>query len=61
MLTKKIAGLIDVKSIITIALTATFCGLVLMGKVSQEFMTVYTMIITFYFSSQSQKGERKDE
>lgn len=61
MLAKKIAGLIDVKSIITIALTATFCVLVLMGKISQEFMTVYTMIITFYFSSQSQKGERKDE
>lgn len=52
---EKIAKLIDVKSIITIFLTIVFCILSLWGKVNQEFMTVYTVVISFYFSMQYAK------
>lgn len=53
---EKLANLIDVKSIITILLTIVFCVLTLMGRISQEFLTIYTVIISFYFGTQYQKN-----
>lgn len=45
-----------VKSIVTIALTACFIFLCVTEKVSTEnFMTIYVMIIGFYFGTQWQK------
>ena len=32
-----------------------FAALALRGEVGQDFMTVYTVIIAFYFGTQSQK------
>lgn len=58
---KRLANLLSVKSIITIALTVTFCILTMYGGVSEQFMNVYTMIITFYFVKQLEKGSDKDE
>lgn len=52
---KRLAALISVKSIVTIALTAVFAYLAITGQTSQEFMTVYTVIIAFYFGTQTQK------
>ena len=52
---EKIAKLIDVKSIVTLLLTAVFCVLCVMGKLPAEFLTIYTVIIGFYFGTQSQK------
>lgn len=52
----KLKNLIDVKSIITIALTIVFCILTVKGVVPQEFLTIYTTIIAFYFGTQYQKG-----
>ena len=46
---EKLAKLVDVKSIMTLLLTVTFCGLTLAERVSVEFMTIYTMIVGFYF------------
>lgn len=37
------------------ALTLVFCYLAFHGKISQDFMTVYTVVIAFYFGTQSQK------
>lgn len=53
---EKLSNLIDVKSIITILLTIVFCVLTLMGRISQEFLTIYTVIISFYFGTQYQKN-----
>ena len=53
---EKIAKLIDVKSIITILLTGLFCALALRGTVSQEVLTIYTVVISFYFGTQTNKG-----
>lgn len=52
---KRLANLISVKSIVTIALTAVFAYLAVTGKIAQDFMTVYAVVIAFYFGTQSQK------
>lgn len=55
---KRIAKLIDVKSLITLSLTATFVGAVASGLIDgDKFMSIYTMIIGFYFGVQTTKGE----
>ena len=54
--TKRLAALLSVKSIVTLVLTAVFAYLAVTGKVSAEnYMTVFTVIIAFYFGTQSQK------
>ncbi len=54
---EKIIKLIEVKSIITLSLTAVFSVLSLKGQVTAEqFQTVFTTIIAFYFGVQYQKG-----
>lgn len=58
---EKITALIDVKSIITILLTIVFCILTVMGKIPQEFLTIYTTIIAFYFGTQYQKNVKESE
>ena len=53
----KIAKLIDVKSIVTLVLTGVFAYLAIIAKVSAEnFMTIFTVIIAFYFGTQSAKN-----
>jgi len=53
---EKIARLIDVKSLVTFLLTVTFSVLALRGDVTgQEFQTVFTVVIGFYFGTQAQK------
>lgn len=48
--------LLTVKSIVTILLTAVFCYLSVVGAISAElFMTVFTVVIAFYFGTQHEK------
>lgn len=51
----RLAKLIDVKSIVTLLLTVTFVVLAVSGRVSQEFMMIYTTVIAFYFGTQAGK------
>ena len=54
----KITKLIDVKTIVTFTLTAAFTYLSIRGKIEpQIFMTIYTMIIGFYFGTQHEKNK----
>ena len=58
----KLAKLIDVKSIITLVLTAVFAALSLTGKLSAEqFQTVFTTVIAFYFGTQYQKNSKEEK
>lgn len=58
---KRIAKLIDVKSIITISLTLVFCALAAIGSISEEkFMTVYTVVISFFFGVKSGRDNGND-
>lgn len=52
---KRAASLLSVKSIVTLVLTGVFAYLAVKKMISQEFMMVYTIIIAFYFGTQSQK------
>lgn len=52
---RRVAALMSVKSIVTITLTAVFAVMALRGAISQDFMTIYAVIIAFYFGTQSQK------
>lgn len=55
---KNISKLIDVKSIVTLVLTAVFSALSLNGKISSEqFQTIFTVVISFYFGTQYQKNK----
>lgn len=57
----KIAKLIDVKSIVTLVLTAVFAYLSIRGNVPTEFITIYTVIVGFYFGTQAMKGKDKSD
>ena len=52
---KRLANLLSVKSLTTLTLTAVFAVMALRGTISQDFMTVYAVVIAFYFGTQSQK------
>lgn len=52
---KRIGALMSVKSLVTLVLTGVFAYMACAGKISQDFMTIYAVIIAFYFGTQSQK------
>lgn len=52
---KRLATLMSVKSIVTLVLTGVFAYMAITGSISQDFMTIYAVIIAFYFGTQSQK------
>ena len=52
---KRLENLLSVKSLVTLMLTAVFTVMALRGAISQDFMTVYAVVIAFYFGTQSQK------
>lgn len=52
---KRLGALMSVKSIVTMVLTGVFAFLAVTGNIQQDFMTIYAVIIAFYFGTQSQK------
>ena len=52
---KRLGNLLSVKSLVTLVLTAVFAVMALQETISQDFMTIYAVIIAFYFGTQSQK------
>ncbi len=52
---KRLGNLLSVKSLVTLALTAVFAIMTVRQSISQDFMTVYAVVIAFYFGTQSQK------
>lgn len=52
---EKLAKLLNVKSLVTIALTAVFAYLSVTDRISEQFMLIYTVIISFYFGTQYEK------
>lgn len=58
----KLAKLINVKSIITLILCAVFAYLSALGHITAEqFLTIYTVVISFYFGTQTQKNADVDK
>lgn len=58
LLKKRLANLLCVKSIVTLILTCVFAYMTVTGSVSAEqFLTVFTVVIAFYFGTQATKKE----
>jgi hypothetical protein len=53
----RLLKLLSVKSIVTLVLTGVFAWQAVMGEISQDFMTVYAVVIAFYYGTQSAKKE----
>lgn len=55
----KILNLLTVKSLVTFALTAAFVYLALNGQIEPNvFMTIYTVVVGFYFGTQHEKNNQ---
>lgn len=53
---ERLDKLLTVKSLVTIALTVVFCILSATGVVTgDQFLTVFTVVISFYFGTQAEK------
>lgn len=53
---ERLQKLLTVKSIVTIVLTAVFAYLAIAGAIdTEQYMTVFTVVIAFYFGSQVEK------
>ena len=51
-----IARLLNVKSLVTIALTIGFIVQSVRGQLNNEYSSVYLVVISFYFGTQYQKS-----
>lgn len=52
---KRAATLVSVKSLVTLTLTAVFAYMAVTQTITQDFMVIYSVIIAFYFGTQTQK------
>jgi len=59
-LAERAAKLLSIKSIVTLVLTAVFAVLALRGSVGQDFLTVYAVVIAFYYGTQSAKTQNHE-
>ncbi|WP_312047675.1 hypothetical protein [Anaerotignum sp.] len=57
-----IQNLLTVKSIVTILLTVVFSYLAIIGRISgEQFLTIFSVVIAFYFGTQYQKNSGGEE
>lgn len=57
---EKLAKLIDVKSIMTLLMTCAFVYLAVTKALSTEqFLTIFTMVVSFYFGMKSKEDSKK--
>lgn len=54
---KRLSNLLSVKSLVNLVLTGVFAFMACTNQISQDFMTIYAVIIAFYFGTQSQKTQ----
>lgn len=54
------ANLIKVKTLVTLVLSVVFCVLALTNRInSSDFLTVFLMVISFYFGTQAEKNSKE--
>ena len=54
-LVNRLVAMLSVKSMVTLVLTGVFAWLAMRSSISQDFMVVYTVVISFYFGTQNAK------
>lgn len=60
-ITEALAKLIKVKSIVTIVLTIGFLVQAVRGQLNEQFMSVYLVVVSFYFGTQSTRARIEAE
>ena len=61
MFLTRLSNLLCVKSIVTILLTLIFGYLTITNRISgQDFLTIFSVVIAFYFGTQSQRLQSND-
>lgn len=59
---EKLIKFLDVKSVVTLTMTVVFAVLSLRGKItSEQFLTVFTVVISFYFGTQYRKNSERSD
>ena len=59
---EKLIKLLDVKSVVTLTMSVVFAVLSLRGKItSEQFLTVFTVVISFYFGTQYRKNSERSD
>lgn len=59
---KNLAALIKVKTIVTLVVVAVFAVLALSGALQPDtVMTIVTMVVAFYFGTQTESKSKKEE
>ena len=49
----------DIKSFVTVFMTIAYIILTFLGKMTNEFQTIYIIIVSFYFGTQAEKLANK--
>ena len=61
LLEQRLTNLLTVKSIVTIVLTMVFACLSISERVTtDQFLTVFTVVIAFYFGTQAEKRAQEE-
>lgn len=55
-----LAKLMDVKSLVTIALTIGFIVMAIQNRLTSEYQSVYLVVISFYFGTQYEKKKQEE-
>ena len=56
LIIKRLANLLTIKSLVTVIATVVFSVLALRGDITgEQFLTIFTVIIAFYFGTQATK------
>ncbi len=59
---ERLGRLLTIKSLVTLTATLVFSLLTLFGTIGgQQFLTVYTVIVGFYFGTQYERGGSRGE
>lgn len=59
---ERLEELLDVKSLMTLALTGGFISLTCAGRITgDQFLTIFTMITGFYFGAQAHRSMTKEK
>lgn len=54
---KRLGNLLSIKSLVTLTLTGVFAWLTCSGGVTaDQFLTVFTVVVAFYFGTQAEKN-----
>ncbi len=58
---KRLDSLLTVKFLVPLTLTGVFSYMAIVQQITQDFMTVYAVVIAFYFGTQAKKEQNTGE